>query len=347
MRFAKRTSPWKLGSFSYHAADGRPPGETRHCKRRYQLRRYQLQWQRTLGMSGRAERPLEGVAGGPPVRQELDLRRIARKSATWWTVILASFALLAAGSAQQALAQTTEAPVAPGESAELPPEGFFDIIFSGGWVGVLILLLLLALSVTAAYLVIDHLLTIRRNEIMPDGLGEHVRELVAGGKIAEADQACRSKPSFMAFVLLNGLAELEGGWPAVEKAMEDATAEQSARLFRKIEYLSVIGNIAPMVGLLGTVTGMIIAFQRVAVTQGSAGAADLAEGIYQALVTTVGGLLVAIPSLGAFAIFRNRVDQFVAEAAYMAQHALAPLKRRRVVAKATSTPPAPPSREGR
>src|ERR671914_570403 len=100
----------------------------------------------------------------------------------------------------------------------------------------------------------------------------------------------------------------------VEKAMEDATAEQAARLFRRIEYLSVIGNIAPMVGLLGTVTGMLLAFKQVADTEGSAGAAQLADGIYQALVTTVAGLIIAIPSLGAFALFRSRVDQLVAEA---------------------------------
>ena len=105
-------------------------------------------------------------------------------------------------------------------------------------------------------------------------------------------------------------------------------SERSARLFRKIEYLSVIGNIAPMVGLLGTVTGMIFAFQQVATTQGAAGAGDLAEGIYQALVTTVGGLIVAIPSLGAFAIFRNRVDHLVAEASYVVQHTIAPVKQR-------------------
>ena len=132
----------------------------------------------------------------------------------------------------------------------------------------------------------------------------------------------------LSFVVLSGLAEIEGGWESVEKAIEDAVAEQAARLFRKIEYLSVIGNIAPMVGLLGTVTGMIFAFQQVAVTQGAAGAGELAEGIYQALVTTVGGLIVAIPALGAFAVFRNRVDQLVAEAAYMALHIFTPLKRR-------------------
>jgi biopolymer transport protein ExbB len=126
--------------------------------------------------------------------------------------------------------------------------------------------------------------------------------------------------------------------------MEDAAAQQAARLFRKIEYLSVIGNIAPMVGLLGTVTGMIFAFQQVADTQGAARAAQLAEGIYTALVTTVGGLLVAIPSLAAFAIFRNRVDQLVAEVAFAAHHITVPLKRglaRRAAAAGAPRPVVP------
>ncbi|MBN2292731.1 MAG: MotA/TolQ/ExbB proton channel family protein, partial [Pirellulales bacterium] len=146
-----------------------------------------------------------------------------------------------------------------------------------------------------------------------------------------------------------GLAEVEGGWTAIEKAVEDATADQSARLFRKIEYLSVIGNIAPMLGLLGTVIGMIFAFHQVAETQGAARAGDLAEGIYLALVTTVEGLIVAIPALAAFAVFRNRVDQLVAEVAYSAQHTLAPLKRgyrqrgTTGISAASQPPPAPRS----
>ena len=251
-------------------------------------------------------------------------------------------ALLIGGAVCLAQGDAPAPPTASGSAsaAEPAPQGFFSIVFSGGWVGFLIIMLLFALSVTAAYLVFEQIMTLRRGELMPDGLGDQVRQLLLAGRVAEADQACRAKPSFLSFVLLSGLAEIEGGWSAVEKALEDATAEQSARLFRKIEYLSVIGNLAPMVGLLGTVTGMIFAFQRVAGTQGAAGAAELAEGIYQALVTTVGGLIVAIPSLGAFAVFRNRVDQLVAEAAYLAQHAFTPLKRRR------AAPPPPPPREG-
>ncbi len=129
---------------------------------------------------------------------------------------------------------------------------------------------------------------------LPEGLSEQVRQCLTSGDISAAQAACNARPSLLSFVLLHGIAELEFGWNAVEKSLEDALAEQSARLFRKIEYLSVIGNIAPMVGLLGTVIGMIIAFQNVASTQGTASAPQLAEGIYQALVTTVGGLIVAV-----------------------------------------------------
>lgn len=227
------------------------------------------------------------------------------------------------------------------------PQGLFSIIFSGGPIGISIMLLLLALSLTAAYLGFEHLLTIRRGELLPAGLADEVRELLLAGRVVEADRACRDQPCLLSFVLLNGLAELDTGWTAVEKAMEDAMAEQSARLFRRVEYLSVIGNIAPMVGLLGTVVGLIMAFYEVASTQGAAGAGELAGGIYHALVSTVAGLLIAIPALGVFAIFRNRIDQLIAEAAYLAQHAMAPLKRRRLRSQLPATaPPAPPPIEG-
>ena len=234
-------------------------------------------------------------------------------------------------------AQGDTAPVAETET-EAAPSGIFQIIFSGGIVGLAILLLLLALSLLAAYLIFDHLMTIRQSTLMPPGLGEAVHKLLSEGKLGEAQKTCREEPSVLSFVLLAGMGEAEAGWQAVEKAMEDAVAEQAARLFRKIEYLAVIGNLAPMVGLLGTVTGMIFAFQQVASTQGAAGAGQLAEGIYQALVTTVGGLIIAIPALGAFAVFRNRVDQLIAEAAYLSQHALRPLKRVRI----RNQPPPPP-----
>ena len=243
-------------------------------------------------------------------------------------------------------------PSAPGElGAGLPspagspedqtdsPQTFWEILKASGMVGLLIMLL----SVGAVALVIEHAMTIRGPVLMPPGLADEVRELLATGRVAQADQRCRMEPSVLAYILGAGLTEVEGGWPEVEKGVEDAIAEQSARLFRKIEYLNVIGNIAPMLGLLGTVMGMIMAFREVAMTQGAARAADLANGIYLALVTTVQGLVVAIPALAAFAVFRSRVDQLVAEVTYTAQHVLAPLKRRLkgAVPQPSGTQPAP------
>lgn len=214
-----------------------------------------------------------------------------------------------------------------GEEAGSQGAGFFEILFAGGPIGIMIVLFLFALSLTAAYLVFDHVINLRKKDVVPEGLGDTVRASLQAGQINEAEQACRATPSLLSFVLLHGISELEFGWSSVEKSLEDAIAEQSARLYRKIEYLSVIGNIAPMVGLLGTVVGILIAFQQVAVGGGS-GSTDLAEGIYQALVTTVGGLIIAIPALGAFAVFRNRIDQMVAEAAYTAQHVFGPLRKK-------------------
>ena len=233
------------------------------------------------------------------------------------------------------LGSNAEQPV-PGDSDS--SRSLWDILVAGGPVGMLIVLL----SVAAMALVIEHLVTIRAPILMPPGLDEEVHALLAAGRPAQAVERCRTQPGFLSYVLGAGLAEADGGWPAIEKAMEDATVEQSARLFRKIEYLSVIGNIAPMMGLLGTVIGMIFAFRELSDSQGAPRAADLAEGIYLALITTVEGLIVAIPSLAAFAVFRNRVDHLVAEVTYVAQHVMAPLKRGRTRASVDFQAPPPP-----
>ncbi len=268
---------------------------------------------------------------------------------TVWVALLVGVVLIPNSNDLLASESTGESSTARGLLAEFAPQnlpsveganpesagtqgasgGWLSVIFSGGPIGVIIVLLLATLSLCSVYLVIDQILTLRRSELIPSGLGEEARDLLQAGKSEEATELCQQKPSMLSFVLLHGIEELPFGWTSVEKSLEDALAEQSARLYRKAEYLSVIGNIAPMVGLLGTVLGMILAFQRVAESQGTASASDLAEGIYQALITTVGGLIVAIPSLGAFAIFRNRLDQLVAEAAYMAQHVFSPLRKRK------------------
>lgn len=256
--------------------------------------------------------------------------------------ILAAILLVQLKFSSDTLAQEKGDPSAISSQAQAEAAGFLDIVLSGGWVGGLIMLVLLGLSLVAAYLIFDQIMVLRRREVLPPQLADQVRQLLAQGRVAEADELCRQNPSPLTFVLINGLSELDFGWQAMEKAMEDSVAEQAARLYRKIEYLSVIGNLAPMCGLLGTVTGMIFAFQQVAISQGAAGAADLAEGIYSALVTTVGGLVVAIPSLAAFAVFRNRIDQLIAEIAFVAQHVFTPVRRRGPQLVRPNAPPTVP-----
>jgi biopolymer transport protein ExbB len=203
-------------------------------------------------------------------------------------------------------------------------------------------------------MVFDNIGRIRRADLIPEDLAEELHKLVAQGRLNEAVTTCKSRPCLLAAVVQQGLSEADFGWSEVEKAMEDGIAEQSARIYRWLEYLSVIANLAPMVGLLGTVTGMLLAFKEVADSGQNAGAGDLADGIYQALVTTVYGLVIAIPALGFFAMFRSWVDQLVAEAAYAALHILAPLKQRilglqappvaaAAPAAAPKPPPQPPS----
>ncbi|MEM1228612.1 MAG: MotA/TolQ/ExbB proton channel family protein [Planctomycetota bacterium] len=208
------------------------------------------------------------------------------------------------------------------------PDSMWQIVTSGGIPGLLILIVLFTLSIAAVYLVLDQTLALRRNEVVPDRLAGTVQKHLAAGQIAQAETSLRETPSVLSGIIAVGLASREYGWPEIEKSVEDALVDQSAAMLRRIDYLAMIANLAPMIGLLGTVTGMILAFRQVAVTEGAAGAGDLAEGIYQALVTTVGGLVVAIPALAASGVLRNRVDELLSEVTRLAGQALSPLRRR-------------------
>lgn len=225
-------------------------------------------------------------------------------------------------------------------SQTTPPatnDSLWAIITSGGWPGILILLVLVSLSVAAVYLVIDQWMALKRKDLLPTGLSKEVAALLRDGKIVDADKLLRERPSLLSGLVSAGIQVREFGWPEVEKTVEDALVERSAAMHRRIDYLSMIANLSPMVGLLGTVTGMIFAFRQVAASSGAAGASDLAEGIYQALVTTVGGLLVAIPSLASVSVLRSRVDEIMSEATHHAQIALAPLRRRLVASSGQPT----------
>src|SRR3989304_4365229 len=138
---------------------------------------------------------------------------------------------------------------------------WIEVAFSGGPLGVAVIVILIGLSITALALAVNHWLTIRTGALMPEGLAEQVLERLSQGDLSAARQACDANPSFLGFTIRPALAEVEGGWAAggegggagVKTPLEAAPADQAARLYRKVEYLSVIANLATMLGLLGTV----------------------------------------------------------------------------------------------
>ena len=197
-----------------------------------------------------------------------------------------------------------------------------EMFEAGGTIGYIIT----GLSFLMVSLIVEHLISLRHNALIPPGLADSIHHHLGLRHFEEARQQCQFHPSFLAYVLAAGLRETDLGYQSVEKALEDAAVEQSARLYRKIEYLSVIGTIAPMLGLLGTVWGMILAFMEFE-QKANPQVSELAPGIYKALVTTLQGLCVAIPALAAFAHFRNRIDQLVADGSLTAEAVFADYKR--------------------
>ena len=245
-------------------------------------------------------------------------------------LLFLTLAAIATSSAQEADAPGAETAPAGAEpdakaDGQTPSLGVMELIAASGGIGMTII----GLSIAALALMLEHVLTIRRSVLAPPGVAETLHRHITAGEYKPADGACKQQPSYLTFVVSAGLQEVRLGYGAVEKAMEDSSQEQAARLFRKAEYLALIGSIAPMLGLLGTVYGLLLAFKKVSETQGAALASDLADGIYLALITTVMGLVVAIPALSAYAIFRSRIEQFAAEVNLLAEQVFVNYKQSR------------------
>lgn len=221
-----------------------------------------------------------------------------------------------------ALGQSADAAAGP----EKTSQSFLnvrDMLAAGGMIGYVIMFL----SFIMVALVIDYVLHIRRSSFMPPGLAEEIHRCLAERKFTEGTQLCEKHQGFLSRVLHAGLEEVStGSYAVVEKAMEDAAAEQSSRYFRRIEHLSVISTLAPMLGLMGTVWGMILAFMEFEM-KANPQISELAPGVYKALITTLQGLGVAIPAIGALAFFRSRVEELSTEATLLAAHVFSDFRR--------------------
>lgn len=162
----------------------------------------------------------------------------------------------------------------------------------------------------------------RRESIVPEGLADRLREILREKRAAYAADVAAQSGSFLGDVVRAGLAEAGAGHAAMLRAAESAAEELTLRRLRRVEPLGVIGNVAPMVGLFGTVYGIILAFRAIVSAGGAPDPVSLAAGIGTALVTTFWGLVVAIPALSAYAVIRGRIDGMTLEAAREAENLL-------------------------
>ena len=183
-----------------------------------------------------------------------------------------------------------------------------------------------ALSVTALTLMIQAFITNRASVMIPEATTQQIRELIEQRKFKELLDFTETDPGFVSGALNAALKRASGGFAAMKEAMETAIGEQTAEQFRKIEYLNIIGNLGPLLGLLGTVLGMIEAFEAMHAAGGSAKPAELAHGISTALTHTFLGLFLAIPCLAAFGILRTIVDRLTVRGALVAEEMLLMLK---------------------
>jgi biopolymer transport protein ExbB len=185
--------------------------------------------------------------------------------------------------------------------------------------GSVIIWFLLLLSVLSIGLIGNLALANQRKAILPQPTVDEVKRLLTAGEYRRVLELTERDPSFFGQVLRSALSEASHGYAAVIRSLEQTSDELATQRLRRIEYLNVLGQVSPMIGLFGTVYGMILAFQSIVVAGGNADPVLLAGGISTALTTTFWGLVVAIPALAGYGIIRNKIDELTTEATLTAQ----------------------------
>ena len=190
------------------------------------------------------------------------------------------------------------------QEAEHSKKSWLELFLTTGPVGYLMVLC----SVIGTTLVIEHLVNLRRDKLAPDAAAGELEALINEERYDEAIELCDDSPNYLANVIGSALRMRHAGYQEMIAGLEAAAGEETFKLNTKISYLSLIGNVAPLLGLLGTVTGMISSFQTIE-TMKSPTPGDLAKGVYESLVNTTMGLFIAIIFLTIYFVFKNKVSK--------------------------------------
>jgi biopolymer transport protein ExbB len=184
----------------------------------------------------------------------------------------------------------------------------FDLITKGGVVMYPIILC----SIIALAVFLERLWMLRRKRILPSEFISNIEEHVKNNKISEAIFLCDENNSSIAKIFLSGLKNAGRGMWLVKEAIEERGGREGSILEKRVGILSTIANLTPLLGLLGTVSGMIKTFKVISL-QGGGNPALLSGGIAEALITTATGLSVAIPTLVCYRILKDKAESLIFE----------------------------------
>jgi biopolymer transport protein ExbB len=195
-------------------------------------------------------------------------------------------------------------------------ESFLSWMFrASGWIGVLIAAMSFYLVALVAWMALRY----RTPVVAPRALVREVQDLLDHKKYSEAYHRLIADDSMLAKILAAGVRKLPAGLPAAQRAMELANEDATMEMEHRTTYLATVGTLGPMIGLVGTVYGMIMAFRVIATEGSSPQASQLAAGISTALFATLEGIGISIPAIYFYSMFRNRIARLSLETAMAAE----------------------------
>jgi biopolymer transport protein ExbB len=195
---------------------------------------------------------------------------------------------------------------AEGEATELTMS-FYELALKGGW----IMGILLLFSVIAVYIFVERYITIRKASRQDKNFMNNIRDFIHNGRVDSALALCKNNDSPIARMIEKGLLRIGRPLNDINAAIENVGKLEVSRLEKNIAGLATIAGAGPMLGFLGTVIGMIIAFYDMSMAGNNIDIALLSRGIYQAMITTVGGLIVGIIAYVCYNVLVARIEKLV------------------------------------
>ena len=178
----------------------------------------------------------------------------------------------------------------------------------------------LFLTINLAALFVMNTLAVRRDNVVPPALIRTVDSHLSDNRYQDACAMIKVDPSLLGQVLAAGVAQLPSGYDAAVAVMQEVGEHETMKMQQRLGYVALIAQLAPMFGLLGTVDGMVMAFDVIARRDVTPRPSELAVGIGTALVATIVGLWIAIPAIAFYHIVRNRMNRLISEVGILSEN---------------------------